>query len=443
LPLVEHQQRIYASRVDGPRRRQRRVVGWLLIAFLVLVPWLRVGGMPAVRIDIPARRLLLLGHIFTPQDTWILALLGLAFALSLFLFTALLGRIWCGWACPQTVWLEWVFRPLERLIEGPAHRARRRDSKHSRGWLSRKVAKHAVFVFVSLVVTAVFMSWFVGGPELLRGEIGRPGLTVAALLAVGFFLDFAWFREQMCHYACPYARIQGVLMAERSLLVAYDAHRGEPRRKGKSPEGGDCVDCGLCYSVCPSGIDIREGDQLQCIACGACADACDSVMIKLGRPTRLVRYTTHRDAPASDGEWKPHFGLRPAVYSLLLAAVMSALVVGLARRSELLITVARIPTAELYSEVPDGRIANRFTLQISNRASEQHTFTVRSLTEGAEFAIPGLPSQIPLGEESRLPGFVTAPVERFQGGRLPIRLEVVRDDGLAEEAQITMLGPGT
>ena len=445
MPLVERRTRIYAQTVDGPRRRKRRVVGWLLISFLILVPWIPIGGMPAVRIDIPGRRLLLLGQIFTPHDTWALALLGLAVALSLFLFTALLGRVWCGWACPQTVWLEWVFRPLEFFFEGSAHKAKRRDQGvHGPEWFGRKAAKLATFALVSFFVTGVFMSWFVGGPELLRGEIGRAGIGVYAFLGVLFFADFAWFREQMCHYACPYARIQGVLMADRSLVVAYDQHRGEPRKKGKRIPGlGDCVDCGLCASVCPSGIDIRYGDQLQCIACGACADACDSVMIKIGKPERLVRYTTDRDAPATPDEWKPRMGARAAVYLALLLAVLAGLGIGLTTRSEVTVAVARVPTAELYQALPEGRIANRLTIHISNRDTATHSFTVEPLTAGAELAIPGLPSAIPLGGESRFSGFVTAPEESFAAGRLPVQFQIVRDDGVATPANLTMLGPGT
>jgi len=445
VPLVERRTRIYAQTVHGPRRKKRRVVGWLLIAFLVLAPWIRIGGLPAVRMDIPGRRLLLLGQIFTPHDTWVLAFLGLAAALGLFLFTAVLGRVWCGWACPQTVWLEWVFRPIEFFFEGSAHKARRRDKgPHNLKWLARKAGKLATFALVSLLVTGVFMAWFVGGPELLRGEIGSAGMGVYAFMGGLFFADFAWFREQMCHYACPYARIQGVLMAETSLVVAYDEHRGEPRKEGKRIPGvGDCIDCGLCAAVCPSGIDIRLGDQLQCIACGACADACDSVMVKIGKPERLVRYTTAPEAPATPDGWKPRMGPRAAIYLMLLLAVLVGLGVGVATRSEVMVAVARVPTTELYQQLPEGRIANRLTIHITNRGTDGHRFRVEPLTPGAELAVPGLPSDIPFGGESRWSGFVTAPAERFTAGRLPVQFQVVRDDGVVTPAELTMLGPGT
>jgi cytochrome c oxidase accessory protein FixG len=442
MALVASDARIYPADVDGPRRRNRRVVGWALIVFFIVTPFIRIGGMPMARIDIPGRRLFLAGQLFTPHDTWALALLILGGALALFLFTSLLGRVWCGWACPQTVWLEWVYRPVERWIEGPSHRRRRRDAKgRTPEWWSLKVRKHAIWVGITLGTTFVLLSWFVGGPELLRGEIGAPGKFMGLLFFSLFYLDAAWFREQLCHYACPYARFQGVMMDQTSLLVAYDVTRGEPRGR-KGPDLGDCIDCDRCVNVCPSGIDIRNGDQLQCIACAACADACDDVMIKIGKPTHLIRYTTRRDAPRTAGEATPQWRKpRAMIYTAMLGLVSVVLVVGLALRADVKVWAARAPGASLYQTLPDGRVANQFNLHVTNREPGTRTFTVRSGTEGVDITAPGQPWTVDGGQELRIPGFVYAPPAGFAAGRLAARLEFVRDDGDISIMDVTLLGP--
>jgi len=441
--LVQIRSTIAPADAEGRYRSVRRAVGWVLIAFFALVPFLSFRGLPLARFDVPRRRLVLLGEIFTPHDTWALALLILTAALSLFLLTALLGRVWCGWACPQTVWLEWIYRPIDRWFEGTPNKRRRRDAgPNDRTWWRIKLTKHLAFLVVTGTATFVFMSWFVGGREILSGELKSTGWGVAAFLFAVFHADGVWFREQMCHYACPYARFQGALMDTNSLVVAYDRFRGEPRRKGKSPEGGDCIDCGRCAAVCPMGIDIREGDQLQCIHCLTCVDACDAVMDKIEKPRGLIRWTTDRDAPARPGEHIPVFGKRARVYSVLLVAVLGLLFGGLLERDPVQVAVARVPDAEIFRELPDGRVTNRFTFHITNRAREGHSFRVDSLDADVEVTVPGAPWAVDMAEDTRVQGFVTAPRASFDAGRLPVRFVVERDDGLRSEGELTMLGPG-
>jgi cytochrome c oxidase accessory protein FixG len=446
VPLVARSKKVHPVDFAGRYKRARRVVALLLLAFLVLVPWIKIHGLPAAMFDIPGRRFILVGTVFTPHDAWALALLLMIAALGLFLWTAVLGRIWCGWTCPQTVFVEWIYRPIERFVEGPAHRRRKRDAGPRNGsWLWRKVVKHLLYVVVAVAGAGIFMSWFVGGPQLVRGELGGTGVAVGAFLAATFYLDGSWFREQFCTLVCPYARLQGALMDEGSLAVAYDPFRGEPRgklRKGSVEEKGDCVDCGRCVQVCPTGIDIRDGDQLSCIACTSCADACDAVMIKIGKPVGLVRYTTNRDAPGHPGEAKLRFGIRTTLYSVLLFLLIGGLTYGLAARSELKLGIARSGVATLYSELPDGRISNQVSVHIHNRDRHDHEFTVLSGTEGVEVTVPGLPWAVAWGEEARLQGFVVAERDAFQGGRLPVTVVVERDDGLRAEIAMTLLGPG-
>ena len=446
MPLVARQAKVYPVDFAGRFRRLRRWVAWALLAFFIVVPWIPVYGLPAVRFDITGRRAIVLGTIFTPHDTWAIALLLVIAALGLFLWTAVLGRIWCGWACPQSVFMEWIYRPIERLVEGPGLRRRKRDAgpwTFDKAW--RKVFKHALFLGVAFVGTGLFMTWFLGGPELLRGEIGKAGLVMGSLLMGIFYFDGAWFREQTCTLVCPYARFQGALMDRNSLAVAYDPFRGEPRgRKSKSDpaDKGDCVDCGRCVQVCPTGIDIRDGDQLSCVACTSCIDACDDVMIKIGKPVGLVRYTTDRDAPGAPGEARLRFGVRTALYSVVLAALVGGLVFGLVARSQIKLGIARSGVGTLYNELPDGRVSNQVSIHISNRDREVHEYTVFSGTEGVEVTVPGLPWAIDWGGEARLQGFCVADPDDFVRGRLPVVIIVEREDGERQQIGMTLLGPG-
>ena len=445
MPLVANRSWIYPADNAGRFRTARRWVGWFLLLFFVSVPWIRISGLPAALIDIPGRRLVLVGTIFTPHDTWALALLLLTAALGLFLFTSVMGRVWCGWACPQTVWLEWVYRPVERLFEGPAHRKRRRDrGEHDLGWWARRIGKWTAFVVLTALTTGVFMSWFVGGPALLRGEIGSTGMLVGGLIFVLFLLDAVWFREQLCHYACPYARFQGVLMDANSLIVAYDAHRGEPREKGKarSEDSGDCIECNRCVEVCPSGVDIRDGDQLQCIACAGCVDACNEVMVRIGKPQNLIRYTTRRDAPAQAGEGRPVFTRRTAVYVGFFLIVGAGLVFGLATRDEVAVQIARVADGELYRELPSGEILNQYAIHVTNKDTTEHSFTIASASDGVTVTVPGLPWTIAFGSEQRFQAFVQAPSAAFSAGRLPFAVLVEREDGVRSTIEAVMLGPG-
>lgn len=437
---------VYPAELRGKYRTWRRFVGYGLIAFFVVMPWIRVGGLPAVQIDIPGRRLLLLGAIFTPHDTWALALMGLMGAICLFFFASVFGRVWCGWTCPQTVWLDWLYRPIERLIEGKANKRKKMDSKPMRewpaSWWARKVAKYAAFAVATAFLTGIFMSWFVGGPQLLRGEMGSAGWSVAGFIWLLGFLDAAWFREQLCTYACPYARFQGALMSEKSLIVAYDEHRGEPRKKGKDREGGDCISCMRCVQVCPAGIDIRDGDQLSCIACASCVDACDEIMIKIGKPVGLIRYTTDRDSTGVKPLRIKTLGKRSFAYAAILVVLGGCLVYGVVTRSPVKVAVARAVSTEIFRELPNGDVANQLTVHVSNRANSPHRFTVRSGTEGVAVTAPGMPWTVEWGQELRLQAFVSAPATAFQGGRLAATLIVERDDGVEVEARFDMLGPG-
>lgn len=296
---------------QGHYRNLRVKLRAFLVIFFLFLPWIKIQGHQAVLLDIPHRRFAILGLTFWAHDAPIfLFVLGIL-AFGIFLVTALLGRIWCGWACPQTVFIDGVFRRIERWIEGDSvERRKLDDGPWNENKVFKKILKWFLFLLVSLVITHSFLAYFVGTDELLV-MIRRPPLenitsflVMAASTAVILF-DFGWFREQFCVIVCPYGRFQSVLMDDDSWAVMYDEKRGEPRR-GRVPEGkseGDCVNCYRCVQVCPTGIDIRRGLQLECIACTACIDACDEVMDRLGKEQGLIRYDTLTQMSGKKVQW--------------------------------------------------------------------------------------------------------------------------------------------
>lgn len=284
LPADGRRAAIQPADVRGRFQRARTGVFAVLVCVWAALPWIRIGGHPALFIDVDARALYLFGATFNAQDTWLLFFLLTGVGFGLVYATALAGRVWCGWACPQTVFLEGVYRRIERWVEGPRERRLRRNAGP---WtpekLARKGATHALFVVVSVVVAHIFLSYFASLPKTVQMVRHAPAAHpeafawVLAMTAV-FYLNFAWFREQLCVVLCPYGRLQSSLLDEHSLVVGYDANRGEPRGKKGTAGAGDCVDCKRCVAVCPTGIDIRNGVQMECLACTQCIDACDEIM---------------------------------------------------------------------------------------------------------------------------------------------------------------------
>lgn len=312
---------LYPADARGRFTSARRWAAYLLIAVYLLLPWVPVRGYPAVFLDIAARRFHFFGFTLAAQDAWLLffGVSGLGFAL--FFLTALFGRLWCGWACPQTVFLDHVYRRIERWIEGdaPARRALH-AAPMSGARFFRSAAKHTLYIIASLAITHLFLAYFVSLPELWNYMREAPGEHWAAFLfvfiAAGIlYFNFAWFREQLCIVICPYGRLQSALTDDHTMVIGYDARRGEPRGKVGTPDAGACIDCNRCVQVCPTGIDIRHGLQLECIGCAACIDACDEIMGKVKRPTGLIRYDSFTGLGGGVTRW-----LRPRtlMYGVLL-----------------------------------------------------------------------------------------------------------------------------
>ncbi|HTV24110.1 MAG TPA: cytochrome c oxidase accessory protein CcoG, partial [Polyangiaceae bacterium] len=351
---------------DGRFVRARRKVGWGLIALFVTLPFVRVAGNPALLFDIPARQFHFFGATLRATDGVLLMLLLLAIFVAIFAITAWLGRAWCGWGCPQTVYLEFVFRPLERWIEGGRNAQLHLDRE---GPNARRFVRYAVFALLSVLLGNLFLSYFVGVERLKHWMTESPfthptGSLVVLVTSLLVYADFGYFREQMCTVACPYARLQSVLLDPKSIVVGYDAGRGEPRGRGTS--NGDCVDCGACVATCPTGIDIRDGLQLECIACAQCVDACDSVMTKFNRPRGLVRYDASHALHGVKGSLRPHRS-RLFVYSAVLVALVGGLVFFARGASRPEVTLLRGLGAPF--ELVGGSVRNQVRLKIQNRSS--------------------------------------------------------------------------
>lgn len=437
--------KVYPRLVFGRFKRFRSVLSAILQAVLFFGPWLQYDGQQAIRIDLAAHRLHFFWFTFWPQDTYFLLIILVFLALLMFASTAVAGRMWCGYACPQTLLTE-SFVYVETFFEGDRARRMKRDSgPWTADKAARKAAKWSVWTIMSLWLGITFAAYFQDANVLLleiaRGDVSSGTATLIVTVAGAAWFDFGWFREQMCQYACPYARFQGAMFDADSLIVSYDRKRGEPRGKASSAEAGACVDCRMCTQVCPMGIDIRNGLQLECIACTACVDACDTVMDKLDRPRGLIGYTSLNEI-----EGRPTRLLRPRVivYGLILAGLAGLFLFLLARRPLLVVDVVRrSETNAVYSVTADGHVGNRFHLQIINKDRTPRTLRI-TLDGIADAAVVAPQNPLVMDRESAtdFDVFVMRPPGRIPAvTHFAFVVQDVDDPSFHMTAKSTFLGP--
>lgn len=429
--------RLYTGRIW----RARRVVAWVLMAAFIAIPWLRIDGKPWMLLDIARREFTVLGKTFLATDGMILMLLLLTIFVGIVLVTSLVGRAWCGWACPQTVYMEFLYRPIERLFEGSRENQIRLDRT---GGGPRRLAKNAVFLAISVVLGNAFLAYFVGTDRLVEWvqrsplEHPQPFLVMSAVSLL-VFVDFAYFREQMCTIACPYARLQSVLLDRRSLVVGYDVRRGEPRMKGKpKPGAGDCIDCNACVTACPTGIDIRQGLQLECIACAQCADACDSIMERVHKPKGLIRYGSQERLEG--GPARSILRPRVLIYAALFAGLLTALVVATVRQPRADVIVLRGLGTPF--ELRDGLAVNQIRVKVRNRTDEAARYQIELLdAPGAKLIAPENPLPVAPREQRSTSVFVMIEPAALTGGQRPVRFRVSDGAGFETVLRYRLLGP--
>ncbi len=364
-----HGNRVYIHPEDlsGRWKNRRLLVYWFLIGIYMLLPWINYQGKQIILIDIPNREFSFFGLTFWGHDVPNLIFVLLGFVFLIGMITSIWGRLWCGWACPQTVFLDSIFRKIESLVEG---KSRQRMALAKAPWSFEKIFKKSLkwtlFTLVSLHIVHSFLGYFVGARKLFWISTQNPAenwalfITMLSLTAIVLF-DFGWFREQFCIIMCPYGRLQSILMDGDSLAVAYDEKRGEPRKVFgvKNDKQGDCVDCHQCVRVCPTGIDIRRGLQMECIACTACIDACDNIMEKLEKPKGLIRYTSEN---ALAGNKAPSIRPRTIIYTLLLFVVLAVAFVSISHIGDIKTIILR-GNQDLYQTTADGHIQNSYKVE--------------------------------------------------------------------------------
>ena len=434
----------------GPYLRARRILAYVLIAVFTLVPYLKIHGKPAVLLDLPHREFTILGFTFLPTDTLLLALALITLILGICLVTALSGRVWCGWMCPQTVYMEFVFRPLERLFDGPPGAQHRPGRKRTR---PRTAAKYALYLVVSAYLAHTFLAYFVGVEALAqwvrRSPLEHPVSFLVMLAVTGLMMfDFAYFREQTCIVACPYGRFQSVMLDRNSLIVSYDPMRGEPRgkladRKAGSSHG-DCIDCGGCTDTCPTGIDIREGLQLECIACTQCIDACDRVMARIGKPKGLIRLSSQAAIEGQPGRDPAAHGarrLRIILYPALMLVLATAFLVVFCNKKSADVTILQglgLP----YIETSPGQITSQVQVIIENRSGRDAIYKIEIAGNAqAQFAHKPEVISLPAGRAVKTPVAIVVPAAAFERGLCNIQLRVSDDKTFQQDINCRLLGP--
>jgi cytochrome c oxidase accessory protein FixG len=437
---------VYPTQPVGPLYRARSIVAVFLLAFLFAAPFIKVAGNPLLQFDILNRKFFILGATFWPQDFYLFVLCTIALVVLVILFTAAFGRLFCGWICPQTVFLEMVFRRIEYRLEGNG--PRQRELAHApwtAGKIIRKTAKQVLFFAISFVIGNTFLAYIIGVDQLFQ-IISEPaaehvtGLVAMLLFSGAFYFVFAWFREQACTLVCPYGRLQSVLLDANTIVVAYDFKRGEPRgpvHRGAERASGDCIDCAACVKVCPTGIDIRNGTQLECVNCTACIDACNRVMKRMNWKPGLIRYSSYNIVASGQ---KMRFTPRMGIYVAVLAVLVGLIGYFMVGRASVEATILRA-TGSMYELLDNGNVRNLYTVSVANKSSNEMTVDLKLKSPSGELKIVGPALQVPSQglKESILT--VEIPRNQLYTSNTMIVIEVLLLGKPVQEIRSTFVGP--
>lgn len=436
---------IYPKKPSGKFHKLRIIVAIALLTVLFLVPLIKVDGHPFMLLDILSRKFILFGVAFGPHDfhLFVLAIIGLI--ISIFLFTVVYGRIFCGWICPQTIFMEMLFRKVEYWIEGDANKQRALNKKAWDGEkFSKKILKHLIFSIMAVAIGNALLAWVIGVDSLVE-LVSKPisevfGKFMAMVIFSGvIYFFYAYFREQVCTLICPYGRLQGVMLDPNSIVIHYDQVRGEPRgkiRKNVEQDNGDCIDCHLCVDVCPTGIDIRNGTQLECVNCTACIDACDLIMTKVNRPTGLIRYASKTEIESGVRKILTPKAISYTIFLILLFSFITYL---LSTRADFELSIVR--TAGLMAqEQPDNRLSNLYDVKIINKTfnSGNTTLELKNI-EGEIKVVAGDLHLEPQGiAEGKI--FVILAKEKITKLNTLIEIAVKTDDKVIDVIKTSFLG---